>query len=131
MGPRNGIVGDDATNYGMDMPETATLPIDVTREKNMARFSQSKEFKALKKTIEARIEYHKKYSPGSLGETAFRDMPNEERGWRSLAADVVIEELSLIIKAYETANEVVKDAEETSKRRRAAKSSANSPATGA
>lgn len=119
-GPRHAIMGNDATDYGMGIPQTDQITTDITRESNMARFSKSAEFKALKKTIETRIAYHKQYSPGSKGETAFRDMPNNERGWRSLAADLVIEELNLIINAYETANKVVEDVKkaETVRRQR-------------
>lgn len=116
QGPRHAIMGDD---FGTELPHTQVPEEDISREKNMARFSKTAEFKALKKVIEQRIAFHMKYSPGSTGgSTAFRDMPNEERGWRSLAADLVIEELTALIMAYEGANEVVKDAEATEKRRR-------------
>lgn len=110
MGPQHGIMGNDA-NYGLDVPETQAPEADLSRERNMARFSKTAEFKALKEVIEARQRYHRLYSPGSQGETPFRDMPNEERGWRSLAADLVISELQMLIDAYETANGVVADAE--------------------
>lgn len=119
-GPRHAIVGDDAVNYDLAMPRTDTLTTDISREVNMAKFSKSVEFKALKETILQRIAYHRKYSPGSQGETAFRDMPNEERGWRSLAADLVIEELQMIITAYETANQVVNDVKKAEVQRRRA-----------
>lgn len=128
MGPQNGIMGGDA-NYGTDLPQTQLPPEagqDISRERNMARFSKSAEFKVLKELMQARQAYHKKYSPGSQGETAFRDMPNDERGWRSLAADLVIEELQMIIDAYETANEVVKDAQEATKRRQRPQGSVSS-----
>lgn len=116
QGPRHAVMGDD---FGTELPHTEVPDEDITQEKNMARFSKTAEFKQLKTKMEQRIAFHMKYSPGSTGgATAFRDMPNEERGWRSLAADLVIEELVAIITAYEGANEVVKDAEEAKKRRR-------------
>lgn len=128
MGPQNAVMGGDA-NYGMDMPQTEMAEPDLSRERNMARFSRTREFQALKEVVQQRIQYHTKYSPGSQGETAFRDMPNEERGWRSLAADLVIEELTLLINAYETANQVVADAEKA-KRQQQRKSAEGSAVSG-
>lgn len=119
-GPANGIIGSDA-GYGLDLPETQPDEADISQERAMARFSKTAEFKALKATIEQRITYFKRYMPSSRhDDLAFRDMPNEERGWRALAADVIIEELTNIISAYEMANEVVRDDQKRRKERESA-----------
>lgn len=110
MGPQNAIVGDDS--FGTNLPETTPPELDLTVEKNMAKFSKSKEFQRLKEVMEGRIEFHKQYMPGGQPGTQipFRDLPNEERGWRTLAADMVIEELRGIIGAYAEAENIVKEA---------------------
>lgn len=109
MGPQNVPISD--TNFGTDLPNTTRPPEDLSAEINMAKFSKTKEFKKLKEVIEARVTFHMKYLPGGQGETiAFRDLSNEERGWRTLAADLVISELRALIEAYEQAEQVVKEA---------------------
>lgn len=93
------------------MPTTNLPEQNLAAEINMAKFSKTKEFKKLKEVIETRIEYHRQYQPGGNGETiAFRDMSNDERGYRTLAADLVISELRALIEAYEQAEQVVKEA---------------------
>lgn len=116
MGPQNALPPDTG-DYGTRLPTTDPVEQDLTVERNMAKFSKTKEFLTLKKVIEARIKHHTKYSPGAGGSAgvAFRDMPNEERGYRTLAADLVIEELEGIISAYEQATDIVKDADGTTK----------------
>lgn len=109
MGPQNVPISD--TNFGTDLPETDQSSQDLSAEINMAKFSKTKEFKKLKEVIEARIVFHQQYMPGGRGETiAFRDLNNEERGYRCLAADLVIAELRSLISAYEEAEQIIKQA---------------------
>ena len=111
-GPQNAIIGDDA-NYGTDIPEyQAENDAAFAEMKKTAQFSRTTEFKALKKKLESRIEYYRRYQPGGSGsDIALRDMANEERGWRCLVSDIVISEFEAVIAAYELAYEAVKDEE--------------------
>lgn len=119
-GPQHGVIGGDAM-YGTELPQTETPEVDLSVERGMARFSRTKEFKALKQTIEQRKKYWRQFQPGANGQhIAFREMPNEERGWRSLVSDYLIEELDMLINAYETANEVVANAEKARREQRKA-----------
>jgi hypothetical protein len=106
MGPSNGIIGDAA--YGTSIPQTEVPEQDLSREKSMAKFSKTAEFKSLQAAIEARIEHYQAYLPGNSG-VSIQDLPNEERAWRWLAADVVIAEFKSILGAYEQAAEAVKN----------------------
>lgn len=107
-GAQNAIVGDDS--FGTNIPETQVPDNDLTELQNAAKFSQSKEFKRLKALIETKIEFYKKYLPGGEGGIEIAQLNNDERGWRYLAHNLVIDELTQIIQAYENANEIVKDA---------------------
>lgn len=109
-GAQNGIVGDDA-GYGLDIPEYQAEEDEALRElSKSARFSRTAEFQALKEKLASRIEYYKGYQPGGNGaDIAIKDLSNDERGWRWLAADLVISEFSAVIKAYEMAYQQVKD----------------------
>lgn len=107
MGPANGVVGDQ---FGTELPQTEVPAADLSREKDMARFSKSKEFAALKSAIEAKIEFYQGFIPGANGSAiSVQDLPNEERGWRWLAADNIISEFKSILTAYEQAAEAVKN----------------------
>lgn len=85
--------------------------MDLDREKKMARFSQSEEFKVLKSVIEGRIDYHQRYMPGT--DIEITKLSNEERGYMWLASSIIIDEFRSILQAYEQAAEAVKDSHET------------------
>jgi len=113
-GAQHGIVGDDPIN---ELPETQVPDYDLNREANMARFSKTREFQTLRDVIKGRIVFWQQYIPGPNGTAiAVADLPNEERGWRWLAANEIIRELQSIIDAYEQADTVVKDAAARRKR---------------
>lgn len=105
--PQNGIIGDGA--YGTELPQTEVPEQDLSREQSMARFSKSREFKALEAAINSRIEYYQAYLPGE-GNIKVNQMSNAERGYAWLAADTIISEFRSILGAYEQAAEAVKDA---------------------
>lgn len=106
-GPENGILGDQA--FPTQLPQTEVPQQDLTRERSMAKFSQSEEFKALKEAIESRIEFYQQFVPGgAAGDVDVKSLPNDERGWRWLAADNIIMEFRSILNAYEQAAEAVK-----------------------
>lgn len=116
-GPQHGLP-PDAGDYGTGMPETERSEPDLTAERHMARFSQTKEFAKLKQIIESRMGYYKQFAPGSANPIAYRDLSNDERGWRTLVADVLIEEFQGIINAYELAGKVVGDADEKANKKK-------------
>lgn len=116
MGPQNGIMGNDG-GYGLNLPDTAMdeANAELADARKKARFSRTGEFQELKSKLEERMEYYKRFMPGSNGTSiALMDMPNDERGWRCLAADCIITEFRAVIAAYEQAAQMVKD--EQSKR---------------
>lgn len=109
MGSQNAPIGDQSIDQ---LPQTQVLPEDLEREKKMASFSKSDEFKALKMAINSRIEYYQRYMPGT--DVQIASLPNEERGYMWLASSVIIDEFRSIIQAYEQAAEAVTDANGTS-----------------
>lgn len=110
MGPQNAIAGEG--NYGTDLPQTTPTVPDLMAERNMVKFSKTNEFKRLKEVLEQRMDYYRAFAPGSpyASPIAYRDLPNDERGWRTLVADVLIEEFQGLINAYEQASDIVNDA---------------------
>ena len=104
-GPQNVPVGDQSIGQ---LPQTQVPQQDLTREVNMAKFSQTEEFQALKAAMESRIEFYQNYMPGSQ-DIKIVQLPNEERGYMWLASSVIIEEFRSILGAYEQAAEVVKE----------------------
>jgi len=113
-GSQNAIIGDDP-NYGTDLPEYQAENDQALAEyAKKARFSRTAEYKELKEKLESRIDYYRSYQPGGNGaHIPLADMTNSERGWRTLAADLIITEFRGIIDAYELAYETIK--EETKK----------------
>lgn len=105
-GPQNVAGADNA--FGTDIPQSQIPETDLSELANAAKFSKTKEFGKLKSLLEARIKHHTKYLPGTAN-VEVKDLPNEERAWRWLAADTVIEEFQGIISAYEQAAEIMKD----------------------
>lgn len=104
-GPQNGIMGDDS--FGTNLPETQVDSTALDVEKRMAKFSKSKEFQALKNHAEARIEFYQQYLPDGRPIT---DIPNTERGYMWLAANIVTGEFKAMLSAYEQAGAIVKEA---------------------
>jgi hypothetical protein len=105
-GAQNGIMGED---FATELPETHVDQDTLAIEKNMARFSKSHEYQALKEHLEGRITYYQLRLPGS-DDPAVRAMNNEQRGEAWLVADAIIAEFRTVLAAYENANEVVKNA---------------------
>lgn len=103
MGPVNGIVGQD---FGTELPQTEVLVEQRAEEKSMAKFSRTKEFKALKSKIEERIEFYQKCLPDGRPLTA---VDETERASQWIIANVVIGEFKAIIASYEQAKEAVED----------------------
>lgn len=105
MGPQNIVVGD---NFGTDIPETEALIDELAIEKNMAKFSKTKEYKKLKEYLEARIEFFQTHLPDGK-EVRFEDASNNE-GWINwIVANNIINEFKAVLNSYENAREAVKN----------------------
>jgi len=101
IGAQNAVMGED---YGTDLPETEISTEQLNEEKNMARFSKSREFKALKAKIESRIEFYQSVLPDGRPLT---DVDTAERMAQWVIANAVIGEFKAILQAYENAKEAV------------------------
>jgi hypothetical protein len=100
---QHGIIGD---NYGIDLPQVEPDKTYLDEEKAMARFSKSKEFKKIKEIMQARIEFYQQALPDGRPVT---EVDAQERANMWVIANAVIGEFNMILNAYETANEAVKD----------------------
>ena len=105
-GPDNGIIGNQG--FPTDLPQTQVPEADLSRERSMAKFSKTEEFKALKAAVESRIDFYQKYMPGTP-DTPIAHVPNEERGYMWLASSIIIDEFRSILSAYEQAADAVKN----------------------
>jgi hypothetical protein len=115
-GAQNAVVGDvpDIT----ELPQTKVSDQDLQNEKNMAKFSKTKEFKVLKEHIEMRIKFFQGHFPNgtSINGGMKQDgtpIPSPTSAevadyWR--VANLVIGEFQAILDAYENAKKVVDDA---------------------
>lgn len=101
MGAKNALIGED---FGTDLPEMQVSEQDLAAEKDMARFSKSKEFKKLKEHLEERIKFYQTYLPDgrALGST----IPTAN-DW--VVANTVIGEFKAVLGAYEQAREAVEN----------------------
>lgn len=113
-GPQHGIMGAGSSPLDLPVKDQVTQE-DNSSIQNAARFSKTAEFQQLKELIEAKISRWQHYVPGGSGEVMagdavnIKDLTNEERGYRWLAADYVISELRGIVNAYEQAAELAKN----------------------
>lgn len=100
QGAQNAVVGDitDAT----ELPQTQIKEEDLAPEKNMAKFSKSKEYQKLKEYLESRIEFFQTYLPDGKPLTVENIDVNN---WK--VANLVIGEFKAVLQAYENAQEVV------------------------
>ncbi len=104
-GAQNAVVGDVADIS--ELPQTKVQDQDLQNEKNMAKFSKTKEFKLLKDHIEARIKFFQTQMPDG---TPTVTKPVEELVAHWKVANLVIGEFQAILDAYENAQNVVNDA---------------------
>lgn len=103
-GAQNGVIGD---SFGTDLPSTTVDEGILNTEKNMARFSTTKEFKVLKSHIEDRIAFFQTYLPDGRSIAAMEVKPQElVNNW--IIATTLIGEFNLILQSYENAATSVK-----------------------
>ena len=101
-GAQSTLVGD---NLGLDLPQAKMPETELVVEKNMARFSKTKEFKVLKDYLEGRIEYFKTFQPDGKAmvlKDVKQDLVND---W--FIANTIIGEFKAVLDIYENANEEV------------------------
>lgn len=101
---QHGIIGDAA--YGIDLPTTEIDQVELATEKNMAKFSRTKEFKALKEHLETKIRFYQTFLPDGRV-VGVGEIPTGEQ-W--VIANTVIAEFTALIETYETANKTVQEA---------------------
>lgn len=104
-GAQNAITDD---NFGTEMPESTVDELALAAERNMARFSKTKEYKALKDYMEGRIEFFQKYLPTGKPLTT-KNMDSANQDW--IIANTVIGEFKNVLQAYEQAAEAVRAAQ--------------------
>lgn len=115
MGPKNGIIGEDA-NYGTDLPVTGVDPDEQDAEMiKTAKFSKTAEYQTLKKYLESRMDFYRVYMPDGTPVVASKLTP-AEKGQMWIAANVIIGEFKAILDVYDNAAEQVKDAATRRKR---------------
>ena len=105
MGPQN--VPGDFGGFGTEIPETQADERAFLEMQKTAKFSRTAEFKELKAYLEGRMEYYKTYLPNGkpvVGETNMAEL-----GYLWLTANAVIGEFKMVINAYESAAQAVKD----------------------
>lgn len=102
-GPQNGIIGED---FGTTLPEARIDQDTLSVEKNMAKFSKSKEYKKLKEHLLDRVEYYQSFLPDGR-DVRTGTIPTAEQ-W--VIANAVIGEFKAVLTAYENAQEVVENA---------------------
>jgi hypothetical protein len=104
-GAQNAITDD---NFGTELPTTQIDEIALAGERSMARFSKTKEYKALKDYMETRIEFFQKYLPTGAPLTV-GNLPHANKDW--IVANTVIGEFKNVLQAYENAAEAVRAAQ--------------------
>lgn len=99
----NVVQGD---SFGTDLPKTQVSEDLLNLEKNLAKYSKSREFKALKDYMEARIKFFESFLPDGK---EVRWEANPELGVKWVVANNVINEFKAVLSRYEQAAEVVEN----------------------
>lgn len=102
MNPENGIMGDAMS---IDLPKMEIDERNLNEEKNMARYSKSKEFKKIRDHCNSRIDFYQTYLPNGA-EIGLDIIPSTE-DWR--VANRVIGELKLLMNMYDVATDAVEE----------------------
>jgi hypothetical protein len=100
------IQGD---SFGTDLPKTEVSEDLLIQEKNLARYSKTKEFKTLKEYLEARIKFFSEFLPDGK---EVRWLAESELGVKWVVANNIINEFKAVLNRYEQAAEVVKKVED-------------------
>lgn len=102
---QNGIIGDDS--YGIDLPETQVDEQTINEQQAAARFSKTKEYKALKEHLQSRMKFYQTYLPDGRPAVSETDLEKQKHMWT--IANTIIGEFQAVIDAYEQAAEYAKE----------------------
>ena len=100
MQPSNAIIGDLT---GVELPQMVPDEKDLAEEKNMARYSKTKEFQRIADHFQERIDFYQKYLPN--GADVGLDVRPTPEDWS--VANRIIGEFNLVINMFEQATEAV------------------------
>lgn len=89
----------------LTMPESEVDEDLLRREKEMARFAESSEYKKLAEHLESRKEFYKSYLPDGRPLTEKDSLDKLGQNW--LVANAIIAEIDLILNNYKLAQENV------------------------
>lgn len=106
MPSQNAIIGDE--DFGTNIPQTDVSDEALKLEKNLAKFSKSKEFEALRNHFEERIKYYQQTLPDGRNMEDRTRIPTPEE-W--VIANTVIAEFKAVLDTYDNAAQVVKEAQ--------------------
>jgi hypothetical protein len=104
-GPQNVPMGDISDIS--TLPSTQLPPELLLEEKQLARFSKTREFKKLKDYLEGRITFFQNNFPDGTPIAKETDHQKIVDYWR--ATNIVVGEFKALLDVYENANQVVKD----------------------
>ncbi len=104
MTSQNAIIGED---YGIELTETEVDSNQLIEEKKAAKYSRSAEFKKIREHMEARIAYFQSHLPDGR---PVATVPDSERVAAWVTANTIIAEFNAVINFYETANDIVNEA---------------------
>ncbi len=102
-GPQNAVISDVPD---VEIPQTTVQPEDLALEKNMAKFSKTKEYQKLKEHLQGRITYFQNFLPDGTS-IALQKVEEKTQNW--IIANIIIGEFKAVLNAYEQANEVVEN----------------------
>jgi hypothetical protein len=102
-GAQNAITNDTFSDIAL--PTTQVDDQALLNERNMAKFSKTREFKVLKEYLENRIDFFQKYLPD--GRPLTTDNVSD-KDW--VVANLVIGEFKSVLQAYEDAATAVRNA---------------------
>lgn len=98
---QNGIIGD---NLGIDLPVTNVDDESLQIEKNMAKFSKTREFNKLKEHLESRIHFYENFLPDGR---PLASVDADKVGANWVIANAIIGEFKAVLQAYENAKVAV------------------------
>ena len=104
MGPQNGLVGQDSFT---EVPQTQVPDEALEQVRNLARYSQTREFQNLKEYLEQRIDFFKAYQPNGDDIRNVKDWDGLRHNW--IIANTIIAEFKTVLSVYEQANNAVRE----------------------
>jgi hypothetical protein len=90
---------------GIDLPQATPDENSLIEEKNMARYSKTKEFKRIRNWCQERIRFYQEFLPSGKPITDSDDYTKMGQNW--VIANAIILELSSLMNSYDIATEMV------------------------